>query len=717
MIAVSTTTRTGQALARERFEANRVFYCPLDLPWAVRAYLNALQPRLFILAETEFWPNLLSGCYRRKIPVAVVNARISDRSWPRYRRLLRLWRPFLEPLSRVLAQSETDAERLKAIGCLPERVTVAGNLKFDVRAVEETDATRLLKVLARNLRLIVAGSTLEGEEAALLEAWPRLLQADPQLAMILAPRHPERFAAVATLLEKSGFSWVKRSDLRSSPEASLKPLNPGQIVLLDTIGELASVYSLASVAFVGGSLIPAGGHNPLEPAQFGVPIVMGPHFANFRAITEDLLAHDAICITENDTLVTVLVGLLCDRTAANAMGERARQVFEQQAGATGRCVEALKELLPGEERIGKVLMNHSFSARLLLIPLVPLYRLALALRELQFRTGIEPVRRLRFPVVSVGNLSTGGSGKTPLTIALASALQQRDLRVDVLSRGYGRQSKLAARVNPNGTAAEFGDEPLLIARETGLPVYVAPQRYDAGLLAEAEQTHADKCFGLVGQGFSPDTKSAKLSGALAPEVCIHLLDDGFQHRQLARAVNILLIDSRDWQDWLLPVGNLREPLRAIRRASVIAIPANEPELANKLQAWGWQGPVWRVRRTMEIPSVSGPIAAFCGIARPEQFFAGLESAGRHLAAHVAFSDHHRYTARDLERLIAAARVAKAAAIITTEKDLVRLGMLASTFPVSLPLMTARLRIEIEDQTAAIDWLINRLVSWSASPTT
>jgi len=131
-------------------------------------------------------------------------------------------------------------------------------------------------------------------------------------------------------------------------------------------------------------------------------------------------------------------------------------------------------------------MNHSFSARLLLIPLVPLYRLALALRELQFRTGIEPVRRLRFPVVSVGNLSTGGSGKTPLTIALASALQQRDLRVDVLSRGYGRQSKLAARVNPNGTAAEFGDEPLLIARETGLPVYVAPQRYDAGLLAEAE---------------------------------------------------------------------------------------------------------------------------------------------------------------------------------------------------------------------------------------
>jgi 3-deoxy-D-manno-octulosonic-acid transferase len=352
LIAVSTTTRTGQALARERFGTSRVFYCPLDLPWAVRAYLNALQPRLFILAETEFWPNMLRGCYRRKIPVAVVNARISDRSWPRYRRLRRLWRPFLEPLSRILAQSETDAERLKAIGCIPERVTVAGNLKFDVRASSETDATRLLQKLSPGLRFIVAGSTLEGEEAALLEAWPRLLQADPQLVMVLAPRHPERFAAVAALLEKSGADWVKRSDLRSASEASLKSLRPGQIILLDTIGELASVYSLASVAFVGGSLIPAGGHNPLEPAQFGVPIVMGPHFANFRAITEDLLAHDAICITEKDIFAKGLVDLLCNRTAATAMGERARKVFEQQAGATGRCVEAIKELLSAKEGSG-----------------------------------------------------------------------------------------------------------------------------------------------------------------------------------------------------------------------------------------------------------------------------------------------------------------------------------------------------------------------------
>jgi 3-deoxy-D-manno-octulosonic-acid transferase len=344
-LVISTTTRTGQELARERFGRDRVFYCPLDLPWAVRAYLRALQPRLLVLAETEFWPNLLSGCFRRGLPVAVVNARISDRSWPRYRRLRWLWKPFLERLDRVLAQSEADAERLKAIGCRPQRVSVAGNLKFDVRAAGEADATRQLKALTSDLRLVVAGSTLEGEEAALLEAWPRLLEADPQLVLVLAPRHPERFGAVASLLERSGVGWIKRSAWLTERDSAPCPLQPGEIVLLDTIGELASVYSLAAVAFVGGSLIPSGGHNPLEPAQFGVPIVMGPHYANFRAITEDLRAHDAVHIAAKEELAGALIELLRDRTTAEAMGERARQIFDQQAGATGRCVETLRELL------------------------------------------------------------------------------------------------------------------------------------------------------------------------------------------------------------------------------------------------------------------------------------------------------------------------------------------------------------------------------------
>jgi tetraacyldisaccharide 4'-kinase len=328
-------------------------------------------------------------------------------------------------------------------------------------------------------------------------------------------------------------------------------------------------------------------------------------------------------------------------------------------------------------------MSQPSSTRCLLLPLVPLYRLALTFREFRLRFGIEPLRRLRFPVVSIGNLSTGGAGKTPLAIALALALSARGLRVDVLSRGYGRQSNLAARVLPDGSAEVFGDEPLLIARETGVPVYVARRRYDAGTLAEAEA--------LAGGGQG-----------------VHLLDDGFQHRQLARDVNILLLNQRDWQDWLLPAGNLREPLEAIRRADVLAIPANEPELESALHVWGWNGPVWRLHRTMEIPAVSGPITAFCGIARPEQFFAGLEADGLNVALRLAFPDHFTYTRRVLEELIAEARGKEVTAVITTEKDLVRLGNLVSIFPQSMPLATARLRIKIENQAEAIDWLVDRV---------
>jgi tetraacyldisaccharide 4'-kinase len=350
-----------------------------------------------------------------------------------------------------------------------------------------------------------------------------------------------------------------------------------------------------------------------------------------------------------------------------------------------------------------------------LAPFTLLYAAGLALRNRRIDNGSELVRHLRYPVVSVGNLSTGGSGKTPLTIALANALAGRGLRVDVLSRGYGRQSRLAVRVNPNGAAEEFGDEPLLIARETGLPVYVAPQRYDAGLLAEAEQSLADKGSGLIGQGFSPDTMLARSAGALAPEVRIHLLDDGFQHRQLARDANILLLNRHDWFDCLLPAGNLREPTRAAHRATILAIPADDPAFAVALKAWGWHGQIWRLHRKMAVPSVAGPIVAFCGIARPGQFFAGLEAAGLQLAARFVFPDHHRYAAADLNRLAASAHKTGAAGLMTTKKDQVRLGQLTSALPAWLPLTTARLRIEIEDDDRAIDSLLAQLPVASSSP--
>jgi tetraacyldisaccharide 4'-kinase len=338
--------------------------------------------------------------------------------------------------------------------------------------------------------------------------------------------------------------------------------------------------------------------------------------------------------------------------------------------------------------------------RPLLLPLVPLYAAGLALRELRLEHGWEKVRILWYPVISVGNLSTGGTGKTPLMVALVRLLRREGINVDVLSRGYGRKSSQAARVRADGSAEEFGDEPLLIARKTGVPVWVAPERYEAGKLA-------DEHF-IQGGG--------EMSGDPVP--LVHLLDDGFQHRQLFRDIDVLLVNSEDMQDSLLPAGNLREPLSAFRRANVLAIPADDKQaeqyLTDLLAAdgdsgeHGWIGPVWRLRRRMEVPEIDGPVAAFCGIARPKQFFDGLEAHGLHLVSRRVFADHHRYSKKDIETLLGSARKAGAKSFITTEKDHVRMGDLANRLGADLPLRTADLTIEFDDELSVVAWLKMRL---------
>jgi 3-deoxy-D-manno-octulosonic-acid transferase len=342
-VLLSTTTRTGQRLARERAGASYAFYFPLDFPWIVKRYLRALDPVLVVLVETELWPNLLSACRRAEIPVALVNGRISDRSLPRYLRLRRLWKGILAGISILLAQSEEDVKRLKAIGAPAGRVWFSGNLKYDVRSVEPASITSALREkLAPGARVLVCGSTLEGEEEILLNAFHQLLKTIPDCVMILAPRHPERFGRVAGLLNNRGEPYVRRSNWIKHP-AQIKP---GTIVLLDSIGELASVYALASVAFVGGSLVPAGGHNPLEPAQFAVPMVMGTYYANFRTVIDTLVEAEALKLATTENLLPMLENLLTDHDAASAQGVRALEVFHHQAGATGRTITALLGLLP-----------------------------------------------------------------------------------------------------------------------------------------------------------------------------------------------------------------------------------------------------------------------------------------------------------------------------------------------------------------------------------
>jgi 3-deoxy-D-manno-octulosonic-acid transferase len=339
-VVISTTTRTGQQLARERFGAARCFYFPIDLPWVVRRAFHVLRPRVLVLAESELWPNVLAECAGQRVPVVVVNARISDRSLPRYQRLRRWWRPFLEMLTLVLAQSAEDARRFVAIGVPKERVRVGGNLKFDARAPRSTAVVEQLRArLPAGAKVLAAGSTLEDEERVLLEAWPAICARRPKAVMVLAPRHPERFARVAALAREKKMLLIQRSEWDGGAVAA------GSVFLLDSIGELGSVYCLATLAFVGGSLVPAGGHNPLEPARCAVPVVMGPHYENFRDAVELLRGVDALRMVERERVSEVIAALLADTNTAAAMGARGKKAFEEQAGATQRAVDAVVQLL------------------------------------------------------------------------------------------------------------------------------------------------------------------------------------------------------------------------------------------------------------------------------------------------------------------------------------------------------------------------------------
>ena len=338
VIAVSTTTDTGQKIARERLVGSPVFYYPLDFAFAVRAWLRVLQPSLFVLVESEFWPRMLVECERSGVPVAVVNARVSDRSFPRYMRLRRLWKPLLGKVSLFLAQGEESAERLRAIGAPVERVRVSGNLKYDLPPVADNAMARRIKEQRGASRVIVAGSTHDGEEAMLLEAWPQILRGGPDFVLILAPRHPERFEKVWAEIQKTGF----RSGRCSRLMAGDFELEGGMILLLDTIGDLAAVYSAATVAFIGGSLVSKGGHNPLEAARFGKPIVMGKSYENFREIVKGM---GLIRLIEEKYLGEALIS---SSRHGQSHGRRGREYFEAQAGATARTVAALVLLIGGK---------------------------------------------------------------------------------------------------------------------------------------------------------------------------------------------------------------------------------------------------------------------------------------------------------------------------------------------------------------------------------
>jgi 3-deoxy-D-manno-octulosonic-acid transferase len=340
-VLVSTTTDAGQRLATRRFGEQNVFYFPLDFAFAIRPYLQALHPQLVVIAETEFWANFLRLARQNGARIAVVNARISDRSLAGYRRFRSLLAKTLDNIDLFLAQTEEDRRRLIEIGAPAERVGVTGNLKFDVSPPPTPSIVFSLRSAFENSRahpILVCGSTVEDEEPILLQAFRNVLASHSSAVMILAPRHPERFAEVAGLLGKLGMRFWRRSLWSGEPLG-------GGIFLVDTIGELAALYSLATIAFVGGSLVPRGGHNVIEPAQYGVPVVVGPYTENFRDIVGLFQRRNAVKVVTPAELPLCFMELISDGSERLALGRRAYETMQAQAGATDRTLVALERLL------------------------------------------------------------------------------------------------------------------------------------------------------------------------------------------------------------------------------------------------------------------------------------------------------------------------------------------------------------------------------------
>lgn len=342
-VIVSTTTATGNAIARQALAADGVFFNPLDLRFSVRRALAALNPSLLVLVETEIWPNLIHEAHRRGTRIAVANGRLSPRSFPRYRRVRPLLARVLAEVDVFLMQGEAHAERARRIGAPADRVRVTGNLKYDAPGPAAGDASKAMAVLLggdARAPLWVAGSTMPGEEEPVLRAFATVRGAAPALRLLIAPRHPERAAEVTALVQRAGYRVARRSALGAEAWAA------GDVLVLDTMGELAHAYPYATVVFVGGSLVPSGGHNVLEPARDGRAVVVGPHMENFQEIADEFLAEGALVqVARAEDLGPAIARLVQDAAERERLGARGREIVERNRGALRATVEALAELV------------------------------------------------------------------------------------------------------------------------------------------------------------------------------------------------------------------------------------------------------------------------------------------------------------------------------------------------------------------------------------
>jgi 3-deoxy-D-manno-octulosonic-acid transferase len=678
-VTVSVGTLAGHRLAGEKLRglAEGVVFAPLDYAWIVRRFLKALRPRLVVVMETEIWPNLWRESKRAGAALVVVNGRISEKAFPRYRRLRWFFRAVLGQPDAILAQNDLYRQRYLELGALPAKLKVAGNLKYDFQPGEPSPEIIAFLDRVRPTAVWVAASTMPparsgdpDEDELVAESFLQLNH--PGLLLILAPRRPERFNSAAEVLSRRGIGFLRRSELKPDSRIDLPAC-----LLLDTIGELSAVFSTAHVVFMGGTLVDRGGHNILEPAFFGKPVISGPNLQNFPEIADDFRAHDALLEVRNgEELTSAVRRLLADPAE---FGSRGREVARQRTGATVRIIEQLlasyEDAVPG--------LAAGLFERCSLTPLSWLWRAGVGLDR-----AAHVAKRLPRPVISVGGLAVGGVGKTPFAIALARILQQTGRQPAFLTRGYARRDSSVTAIAAAGArlpVEQTGDEAQLLIRSRLGPVGIGSRRHAAGLQLLA--SHPAEVF---------------------------VLDDGFQHWPLHRDLDIVLLDAINplAGGATLPLGRLREPLPALGRAGAIVVMRVEQGgqyhgLENEIRRWNRHAPLFRARlvergwvnvATGETGVPQGPCGAFCALGNPESFWRSLARQNLQVVGRRSFPDHHKYNAEELNGLTALAPT-----LLTTEKDVMNLpsGDHANVW-------FLRVEADIDDQKRFISWLDGQL---------
>lgn len=690
-VTVSAGTIAGRKLALEKLVglADEVVYAPLDFGWVVRRFLGQIRPRLVVVMETEIWPNLWRESVRAGARLVVVNGRISDKAYPSYQRWRRFFAAVLPWPQAILAQTGDYVRRYRELGAPAERVTEAGNLKYDFAPGEPPDVVQAFLRRVQPERVWIAASTMPpastgdpDEDEVVAQVFERLAAQHPRLLLVLAPRRPERFSTAAATLERRGIRVVRRSTLGESSELEL----PG-CLLLDTIGELAACFALADVVFMGGTLVDRGGHNLLEPAYFGKAIVSGPNLQNFPEIAADFRERAAFVeVRSAEELERAVSVLLVEDGQRKEIGRKARLVATQRTGATARVLQVLR----GEFAEGVPARPLGPLRRVALAPLARLWSAGSRRKRVRQRAEAE---RLSNPVVSIGNLAMGGAGKTPFALMLARMLAEHGAAPAFLTRGYRRQSSdvVVARPGDAVPVSATGDEAQLLLRSGLGPVGIAARRIDAGRRIEANLPAAKRVF---------------------------LLDDGFQHWRLDRDIDIVLIDVLDpFAGGVFPVGRLREPWSALERADCIVLTRGQkgeeyPALVREIRKYNAEAPVFRSwlrevewRDAFGMPGdVGAKPAAFCGLGNPDSFWRSLDRIGIPKDKRRAYPDHHQYQITELQEMAGGHDT-----LLTTEKDLMNLPAgWEDALGNKVRLLWLSIGIEMEDEAGFRAWVMGRV---------